>query len=560
MYRRPTTCASILAAVTSSPEGARWAWCAPYAAWAVLIAAVAAGFGWTLGADFLSDDFAYVGRFSALPLTAWPALFVREWSGGIWGVPIPELRPISALSFIVDARLWGINAGGYHLTNLILHTLCAGLVMLIARGATGGRWTIGLAVGVLFALHPVHDEAVIWITGRVDLLSAAGFLLSLHAFLRFRAAPSRLWLATAWCAYAAGIFAKESCLTLPIVAFILDAGGVSGPAARRRDRWAPFVGWAVVLSIYAACRLVATSGVVLPVLPDVEPGELAGFILRRATIYAGGALFPTESAGDAARWALDHPAWIAAGWVAGLTALFAWWRAAPTARRSPSLRIALRIALLYGVAWPAVTTAPLLITYVSLRHLYTASAGIVIGVVVLLAYVLPQRRAFAIGVGILALACAAELRVGATLWRAASDRSRDVSQALGALTDLASPGDVLLLDVPERYGKQLLWAWASPFALRPPFQPHDLSARFIVVEPPEVYFAPRAWPESPALQRLRGHTGGGWVVSARPGRRVTVRRLTPESLRAALRSPLLRLGELESFDSLIALTGEGATP
>lgn len=56
------------------------------------------GFGWTLDSYFIAGDFAYFGRFHNYSLTAWPELFVREWSAGIWGRTLPELRPLTALS------------------------------------------------------------------------------------------------------------------------------------------------------------------------------------------------------------------------------------------------------------------------------------------------------------------------------------------------------------------------------------------------------------------------------------------------------------------------------
>ena len=228
-----------------------------WAAWAAVVAAVFAGFGSTLDGHFLGDDFAYVGRFTRFPWLAWPELFVDDWAQGMFGLPQAELRPIAALSFMIDARIWGINPAGYHLTNLALHLICSGLVMLIARVPLDGRWLPAAAAGVIFALHPVHDEAVAWITGRVDLLSAAGFLLGFYALLRFRHSASRRWLHIAWFAYAAGMFAKESALVLPVVALLYDLVGRRTAPPRRSDLVAPYLGWGVLAAGYLMLRITA---------------------------------------------------------------------------------------------------------------------------------------------------------------------------------------------------------------------------------------------------------------------------------------------------------------
>jgi len=84
----------------------------------------------SLGGGFIGDDFVYIARCAAYPWSDWPRLFTREWSEGIWGFPLSELRPFSALSFGLDARLYGGEAVGYRISNLILHV---GVVAAVFR-------------------------------------------------------------------------------------------------------------------------------------------------------------------------------------------------------------------------------------------------------------------------------------------------------------------------------------------------------------------------------------------------------------------------------------------
>src|SRR5678815_2100587 len=102
---------------------------------------------------------------------------------------------------------------GYHLTNLLLHLGCSGLVMLITRAVLTEAWLPAAAAGLIFALHPVHVEPVIWITGRVDTISTLAYLLSIYGLLRFRSDAAWYWLALCWMGYGAGVFAKEAALT-----------------------------------------------------------------------------------------------------------------------------------------------------------------------------------------------------------------------------------------------------------------------------------------------------------------------------------------------------------
>ena len=102
-----------------------------------------AAYGTALNGSFVGDDFAYVGRFFTFPLADWPRLFIREWSEGMWGFPLPELRPMTALTFMLDARVWGLSAVGFRLTNLALHAISAVIVGSIATrvaGAFAAAW------------------------------------------------------------------------------------------------------------------------------------------------------------------------------------------------------------------------------------------------------------------------------------------------------------------------------------------------------------------------------------------------------------------------------------
>jgi len=80
-------------------------------------------------------------------------------------------NPLVWLSFMFNYQLHGLNAGGYHMTNLILHILSTLLLFWLFHRMTGAVWRSAF-VAAFFALHPLHVESVAWIAERKDVLSA----------------------------------------------------------------------------------------------------------------------------------------------------------------------------------------------------------------------------------------------------------------------------------------------------------------------------------------------------------------------------------------------------
>ncbi len=90
-------------------------------------------------------------------------------------------RPVRSLTYVCDYWLWGLNPFGYHLTNLMLHVVNAGLVYFLVFCFLKSN-IIAFFSSLLFSLHPVKTEAVCSIGYRADLVAC---LLSLTAFLFF---------------------------------------------------------------------------------------------------------------------------------------------------------------------------------------------------------------------------------------------------------------------------------------------------------------------------------------------------------------------------------------
>src|SRR3954447_17860696 len=98
-------------------------------------------------------------------------------------------HPLTWLSHMSDCELYGIQPGGHHVTNVLLHGATAILLFLFLRDVTGALWRSGFA-SALFAIHPLRVESVAWVAERKDVLSGLFFVLTLWAYVRYVRGPS----------------------------------------------------------------------------------------------------------------------------------------------------------------------------------------------------------------------------------------------------------------------------------------------------------------------------------------------------------------------------------
>jgi tetratricopeptide (TPR) repeat protein len=126
------------------------------------------------------------------------------------------------LSLMADHQLNGVHAGGYHLTNVLLHTASVILLFLILRRMTGALWRSAF-VAAVFAIHPLRAESVAWVAERKDVLSAFFFMLTLGAYARYVLKPNSLarYLVVA-AAFLLALLSKPTVVTLPFVLLLLD--------------------------------------------------------------------------------------------------------------------------------------------------------------------------------------------------------------------------------------------------------------------------------------------------------------------------------------------------
>ena len=183
-----------------------------------LVAVTWAVFGQTLAHDFVNfDDHIYVYEN---PLVV-KGLSTEGIVGAFTHTHALNWHPLTTLSHMLDCQLYGLNAGGHHLTNVILHTISVLLLFLVLSQMTGGLWRSAF-VAALFAIHPLHVESVAWVAERKDVLSGVFFMLTLAAYSHYARAPSRSRYLLVALIFACGLMSKPMLVTLPFVLLLLD--------------------------------------------------------------------------------------------------------------------------------------------------------------------------------------------------------------------------------------------------------------------------------------------------------------------------------------------------
>ncbi len=164
------------------------------------------------------DDDHYIGRSPGLALGFGPAGLVwaaTSFDGANW-------FPLTRLSWMLDRALFGLDPRAFHTTNLALHAAAAALLFLALARMTGRAWRSAFAAAV-FAVHPLHVEAVAWASARKDPLSALCFGAALLCVSGARARrPTPRERVGVFACLALGLMAKPTLATLPFLLLLLD--------------------------------------------------------------------------------------------------------------------------------------------------------------------------------------------------------------------------------------------------------------------------------------------------------------------------------------------------
>lgn len=225
-----------------------WKW--SHLAWLgiALVLLTLAGYGFTLGDFFLSDDFAALEM--VVEAGSW-----RESLAPGGGFRQSWLRPLPNLFWWWNYQAFGLEPLGYRVTNALLHALNGWLLALLAGSLTSSR-RVAVLAGAVFVVFPIHPEAVTWVCARYDLVCTTGVLAALlawHAYVGPDGGAVQ-WIAAAL-ATSAALASKEMAFALAPLLLILTW---AGPRSRRA--WVGLALLGLVFLGYFALRLELLGG------------------------------------------------------------------------------------------------------------------------------------------------------------------------------------------------------------------------------------------------------------------------------------------------------------
>ncbi len=226
---------------------------------------------------------------------------------GIW-------HPLTWLSLMLDHELYGLYAGGYHWTNVVLHGLGTVLLFMALRRMTaraGGSFVVAL----LFGIHPLHVESVAWVAERKDVLSGLFWMAALWFYGAYVEQGGWWRYLLVLASFVLGLLSKPMAVTLPFVLLLLDywplrrleigcghseeAGLVSKGTQRKRPSWlllekVPFFLLSAFFSLLAF-HAQNYAGAVLP-LESLPFSTRIGNALISYNRYLGKTFWPSDLA------------------------------------------------------------------------------------------------------------------------------------------------------------------------------------------------------------------------------------------------------------------------
>lgn len=370
-----------------------------WAAAGLLFLAAVAVYLPVLGAQFVwDDDFSIADN----PL-------LRGW-GGLWRIwttigQIPREMHYWPLTYSVlwlQWQCWSDWAAGYHLVNAVLHgAIVVQVWRLMRRIGLPGGWLAAL----LFALHPVHVEAVAWVISLKDLLATLAGLLAVEFYLNHEERGGGKWLGTAAAAMAAAMLCKSMPVALP-AGLALLAWYRRGRLERRELAALALLG-AITLAIGLADTWVThlvprTDEVIAPALPQrLAQAGLRFWLYLWKLVWPGG-LSPIYP-----QWALDPHrtiAWLPLAGIAAATVGL--WAARRRIGRGP-LACWLFYGVMLGPVLGVIHFSFLRISPIADRYQYLASLGPIVGAGVVGGRWLARGGTRGLGVAALLLALAA---------------------------------------------------------------------------------------------------------------------------------------------------------
>jgi tetratricopeptide (TPR) repeat protein len=228
-----------------------------------------------LSANTVLNDFAYddnpviVENTGLQDLGTLPEALVSPYWPNEYGRDLGLWRPVATASYGIQWAIWGENPAMFHVVNVLLHGVVTALVVLVL--AELAPLALAFVAGLLFAVHPVHVEAVANVVGLAEVLSSALYLGACLVFLRAGKRITFLPGAAITILFVLAFLAKESAVTLPAVLLLLDGArdnvGFKEALSYLRRRWGLYLSLTAAAGLILIARYAVLGSLASPLAP-----------------------------------------------------------------------------------------------------------------------------------------------------------------------------------------------------------------------------------------------------------------------------------------------------
>ena len=240
-----------------------------YLPWMGLGLVVLLAYWRALGFEFISLDdgpYIYDNTFTKLGLNS--DTFVNAWRSIVVG----HWHPLTMLGHLFDVTIFGLNPMGHHLHNILLH-LFNSLALYWLLAWTTKDLLSSLLVALIFAIHPLNIESVVWVSQRKTLLSSAFWFASLLAYVKFSTNEklNAHYFTLSLLLFYVGLLAKPLIVMLPLTLLLFDFWPLKRFPKKKliflvKEKW-PFYAGALVFSLLTI--IVQKNSGAINDLPDV---------------------------------------------------------------------------------------------------------------------------------------------------------------------------------------------------------------------------------------------------------------------------------------------------
>ncbi|MFC1657926.1 tetratricopeptide repeat protein [Candidatus Omnitrophota bacterium] len=221
--------------------------------------------------QYLVEENTYIRSWSNIP-----KLFTQDIAAGA-GEQFNFYRPFQTLTYMIDYSIWKLDVRGYHLSNILFHILASLSIFWLVNLLFNDKF-LSLLTSIFFVVHPVHTEAISYISGRSDPLSVLFLLLCIIFYIKYLNLGRGSWLIFTILSYILAVLSRENSLILPALLLLYHY------SFRKKIKITPFLSILTITLIYIILRFTALRALLSQIdAPYTLVQRIPGFFVAIAT-------------------------------------------------------------------------------------------------------------------------------------------------------------------------------------------------------------------------------------------------------------------------------------